>query len=131
MREKPLVIRRLFLSQPDDDIDSLLERYDPPVQALARQMLALVRELRPDFTAKVAFGWATINFSYRQKFISAIYLRGDNAALVFQDGRLLDSPLLVDDGKVKKVRWISFKPGDTLPVDDIAILYAEAVALRG
>ena len=50
--------------------------------------------------------------------------------LVFQDGRLLDSPLLVDDGKVKKVRWIPFSPGDRLPIDDIAILIAEAVALR-
>ena len=50
--------------------------------------------------------------------------------LVFQDGRLLDSPLLTDDGKVKKVRWIPFEPGDEIPVDDIAILIAEAVALR-
>ena len=113
-----------------DDIDSLLSRYDPPIEALARQVLALIRDVRPDFTEKVAFGWATINFSYRRKFISAIYLRRDHISPVFQDGRLLDSPLLIDDGKVKKVRWITFRPGDALPVDDIAILYAEAVALR-
>ena len=50
--------------------------------------------------------------------------------LIFQDGRLLDSPLLIDDGKVKRVRWIPFTPGRKLPVDDIAILIAEAVALR-
>ena len=49
---------------------------------------------------------------------------------IWQDGRLLDSPLLVDDGKVRKVRWIPLKPGQKLPVDDIAILIAEAVALR-
>jgi hypothetical protein len=119
------------LSQIDDDIDSLLERFDPPVQALARQMLALVRELRPDFAVRVAFGWSAINFHHRSGYISAIYVGHGHVALVFQDGRLLDSPLLVDDGKVKKVRWIPFSPGDTLPVDDIAILYAEAVALRG
>ena len=114
----------------EDNVDSLLSRYDPPIEALAREMLALVRELRPEFTAKVAFGWATINFSYARKFISAIYMRYDHVSLVFQDGRLLDSPLLVDDGKVKKVRWITFHQGEALPVDDIAILYAEAVALR-
>ena len=119
------------MAQIDRDIDGLLSRYDPPIETLARQVLALVRDVRPEFTGKVAFGWATINFSFQRKFISAIYLRRDHVSLVFQDGRLLDSPLLTDDGKVKKVRWITFHPGDTLPVDDIAILHAEAVALRG
>jgi hypothetical protein len=67
----------------------------------------------------------------RRGFIMAIYgARGGRVLLVFQDGRLLDSPLLTDDGKVRKVRWIPFSPGDSLPVDDIAILTAEAVALR-
>ena len=61
----------------------------------------------------------------------AIYgSRGDQVLLVFQDGRLLDHPMLTDDGKVKKVRWIPFAPGDDIPVDEIAILIAEAVALR-
>ena len=118
------------MARVDDDINSLLARYDPPLVALARQVLALVRELRPDFSTRVAFGWNTINFHHRTGFISAIYLTHGHVSLVFQDGRLLDSPLLTDDGKVKKVRWIPFSPGDTLPVDEIAILYAEAVALR-
>jgi len=114
----------------DDDIDSLLDLFDLPLQLLARELYALVRDIRPDFTAKVSFGWLTVNFHYRRGFIAAIYLRGDHASLVFQDGRLLDSPLLTDDGKVKRVRWIPFTPGETLPVDEIAILLAEAVALR-
>ena len=63
--------------------------------------------------------------------IMAIYgSRSDKVLLVFQDGRLLDHPLLTDDGKVKKVRWIAFAAGDAIPVDEIAILIAEAVALR-
>jgi hypothetical protein len=114
----------------DDDIDRLLDRFDLPLQLLARELYALVREIRPDFTAKVSFGWSTVNFHFKRGFISAIYLRRDHVSLVFQDGRLLDSPLLTDDGKVKRVRWIPFAPGDTLPVDDIAILLAEAIALR-
>jgi hypothetical protein len=114
----------------DDDIDSLLARYDPPIDALARELIALVGDIRPDFTAKVAFGWNTVNFHHKSGFISAIYLSRGHVSLVFQDGRLLDSPLLTDDGKVKRVRWIPFAPGDDLPVDDIAILLAEAVALR-
>ena len=60
----------------DDDIDSLLSRYEPPVEALARELLALVRELRPEFSARVAFGWATVNFHHPGPGSSAaIYLR--------------------------------------------------------
>jgi hypothetical protein len=116
----------------DDDLDEMLDRYPPRVAALARQLLALVREIRPDFSAKVSFGWQTVNFSLPKRgFIGALYMsKSGKVLLVFQDGRLLDHPLLVDDGKVKKVRWIPFDPGDELPVDDIAILFAEAVALR-
>jgi hypothetical protein len=114
------------------DFDRLLERYTPPVAGLARQLVATVEDIRPDFSAKVAFGWQTVNFFYGKRgFINAIYMsKSGKVLLVFQDGRLLDSPLLVDDGKVKKVRWIPFEPGDDIPVDDIAILIAEAVALR-
>jgi hypothetical protein len=114
------------------DLDRLLERYTPPVAALARQLVAVMDEIRPDFAKKVAFGWQTVNFSYGKRgFINAIYMsKSGKVLLVFQDGRLLDSPLLEDDGKVKKVRWIPFEPGDDIPVDDIAILIAEAVALR-
>lgn len=115
-----------------DDLDRLLERYAPEVSALAREVIAVVQEIRPDFTARVAFGWQTVNFFHSSGFINAIYMsKRGKVLLVFQDGRLLDSPLLTDDGKVRKVRWIPFDPGDTIPIDDIAILLAEAVALRG
>lgn len=114
------------------DLDSLLERYDPPVAALARELVALVLDVRPDLVPKVSTGWQTVNFHHpAAKFVIALYLsRTGKVGLVFQDGRLLDHPLLVDDGKVKKVRWIPFAPGDELPVDEIAILIAEAIALR-
>jgi hypothetical protein len=116
----------------DDDLDEMLGRYAPPVAELARQLFALVQEVRPDFVAKVSFGWQTVNFRHEKAgFVGALYMsKSGKVLLVFQDGRLLDHPLLTDDGKVKKVRWIPFEPGDELPVDDIAILFAEAMALR-
>ena len=115
-----------------DDFERLLEPYRPPVAKLARRLHAEVMGIRPDYAAKVSFGWQTVNFSLpRLGFINALYMsKSGKVLLVFQDGRLLDSPLLVDDGKVKKVRWIPFAPGDAIPVDDIAILMSEAIALR-
>jgi hypothetical protein len=115
-----------------DDFERLLEPYRPPVAKLARRLHTDVMGIRPDYAAKVSFGWQTVNFSLpRLGFINALYMsKSGKVLLVFQDGRLLDSPLLVDDGKVKKVRWIPFAPGDAIPVDDIAILMSEAIALR-
>ena len=115
-----------------DDLDRLLEPCAPKVAKLARRLHAEVMRIRPDYVTKVSFGWQTVNFSLaRLGFINALYMsRSGKVLLVFQDGRLLDSPLLVDDGKVRKVRWIPFVPSDRIPVDDIAILIAEAVALR-
>ena len=114
------------------DLDRMLTPYPPRMAQLFRHLVQTIREIRPDFTCKVSNAWQTVNFHLPGKgFIIAIYgSRGDHVLLVFQDGRLLDSPMLTDDGKVKKVRWIPFKPGQKLPVDDIAILIAEAVALR-
>jgi hypothetical protein len=115
-----------------DDFDRLLEPYVPRVAKLAHKLHDEVMAIRPDYLRKVSFGWQTVNFTLPKRgFINALYLsKTGKVLLVFQDGRLLDSSLLVDDGKVKKVRWIPFAPGDAIPIDDIAILIAEAVALR-
>jgi hypothetical protein len=114
------------------DLDRMLKPYPPKMAALFRKLVATVREIRPDFTCKVSMTWQTVNFHLpKRSFIMAIYgARGDKVLLVFQDGRLLDHPRLTDDGKVKKVRWIPYAAGDKIDVDDIAILIAEAVALR-
>jgi hypothetical protein len=115
----------------ETEFDDLLERYAPPIAGLARDVTRQVREIRPDFAAKVSFGWQTVNFRHKRAgFVNAVYVRAHAVYLVFQDGRLLDSPLLVDDGKVKRVRWIAFQPGDRFPTDDVAVLIAEAIALR-
>jgi hypothetical protein len=111
-------------------MDSLIAARPPEVQALARALVELVRMMRPDFTVRIASGWKTVNFHHPGGFICAVYPGSDHVSLIFQDGRLLDSPLLTDDGKVKRVRWIPLRPGDALPIDDIGVLLAEAVALR-
>ena len=92
-----------------------------------------MRETRPDLIPKVQRGWGSVNFRHPAAgFVCAVFpqAREGNVILVFEHGRLLDSPLLVDNGKVKQVRWIPFLPGAGIPVDDIAILLAEAIALR-
>ncbi len=52
----------------------------------------------------------------------------DHVSLVFEHGRQLSSPLLQGDGK--QVRFIRLEPGTDIPEDEIAILLAEAIALK-
>ena len=118
----------------DADLAPLLDRFDPAIAALARDLIAILTQIGPDLAPKVRLGWGSVNFRHpKAGFVCAVFpqAREGNVILVFEHGRLLSSPLLVDNGKVTHVRWIPFRPGDEIPVDDIAILITEAVALRG
>jgi hypothetical protein len=112
------------------ELDDLLDRRTPPVAALARELVALIAGMRPDLTGKVRRGWGTINYRHRRAgFVLALYPSTEHVAVIFQQGKLLSSPLLVDDGKVKQVRWIPLRPGEGIPEDEIGILIVEAIAL--
>jgi hypothetical protein len=117
----------------EGEIDELLARHTAPTRKLALKVIGLVREIRPDLTPKVQRGWGSVNFRHpKAGFVCGVFpqAKEKNVILVFERGRELDSPLLVDNGKVRQVRWIPFVPGQKIPVDDIAILLAEAIALR-
>lgn len=115
----------------DDDIATLLERVPAPIGRLAAKVIATVRDVRPDLVPKVQFGWGSVNFRHKRAgFVCAVFAYADHVDLIFEHGKLLDSPLLVDNGKVKQVRWIPFRRESRIPVDEIAILLAEAIALR-
>jgi hypothetical protein len=115
------------------DYDTLLARFDAPIATLTRTLVEALKDIRPDLKPAVKLGWGSVNFRHpKAGHLCAVFpqAREHNVLLVFEHGRLLDSPLLVDNGKVTRVRWIPLEPGDEIPVDDIAILLAEAVALK-
>jgi hypothetical protein len=117
----------------DDDISALLNQLDPPLAAIAGEVISTVRQLRPDLKPRVQFGWRSVNFVHPvAKFVCGVFpqARQGDVLLGFPNGRELDSPLLEDDGKVKKFRWIRFLPGDEVPENEVGILLAEAIALR-
>ncbi len=116
-----------------NDYDTLLSRFDGPIAALTRRLVDTLKDIRPDLQPAVKLGWGSVNFRHpKAGHLCAVFpqAREHNGLLVFEHGRLIDSPLLVDNGKVTRVRWIPLQPGDEIPVDDIAILLAEAIALK-
>lgn len=119
------------MSIPAGELDDLLARFGTGIATLARELLAILAEIRPDLAPAVKTGWGSVNYRHpKAGFVCAVVPVPRHVALVFEHGRLLSSPLLTDDGKVKQVRWIELRPGEDIPVDEIAILIAEAIALR-
>ena len=117
------------MSSFDRDLDDLLTRRPPGVAAMARRLVATLRDIRPDLVATVRLGWGSVNYRHPVAgFVCAIFPMEDHVSLVFEHGRQLSSPLLEGDGK--QVRFIRFAPGMDIPEDELAILLAEAVALR-
>lgn len=111
------------------DLDLLLRRVDPTIAETARHVAETVAALAPDLEGKARLGWGSVNFRHpRAGFVCAVFPMEDHVSLVFEHGRQLVSPLLEGDGK--QVRFIRFEPGATLPEDALAILLAEAIALK-
>ena len=60
----------------------------------------------------------------------AVFPMREHVDLVFEHGRLLSNESGLLQGNGRQVRYIRFRPGDDVPDDAIALLVAEAVALR-
>lgn len=111
------------------DLDTLLDRHSPAVADLARHVTGWVATQFPELTARVKLGWGAVNFRHpRAGFVLAVFPFEDRVSVVFQQGRLLSSPLL--EGDTKQVRWIPLVPGEPVPEDEIGMLVVEAIALR-
>ena len=111
------------------DLMQIVGPFSDPMGEMASRSALPLLTLRPDLDAKARFGWGSVNYRHpRAGFVCAIFPMEDHVSLVFEHGRLLSSPLLEGDGK--QVRYIRFSPGDPIPEDEIAILLAEAIALK-
>jgi hypothetical protein len=113
------------------DLKRLLEGLPPDMATLARRLVTLLIDIRPDFVPKVRFGWRSINFRHPAAgLVCAVFPYQDRVALIFEHGRQLADPDGLLEGNQEQIRLINFRPGDELPRDGIALLLIEAVALR-
>jgi hypothetical protein len=111
------------------DLQHIVRPLPAPIGEFASRLALTLLNVRPDLEAKARLGWGSVNYRHpRAGFVCAIFPMEDHVSLVFENGRQLSSPLLEGDGK--QVRFIRFSPGDNIPEDDIAILLAEAIALK-
>lgn len=111
------------------DLLHILRSFPEPIQQLTSRLALTVLSVGPDLEGKVRIGWGSVNYRHPVAgFVCAIFPMQDHVSLVFEHGRQLSSPLLEGDGK--QVRYLKLFPGPEIPEDDIAILLAEAIALK-
>lgn len=100
--------------------DEFLGHFPPPMQALANQLRALVRQALPLSFEDVKMGWQLIGFSLpnaagrksKPIYVGFIIPHEDFVTLGFQQGILLSDRhgrLLGAAEKLKQVRYISFR----------------------
>ena len=114
------------------DIDPLLADLPPEIGTLCRSVVDLVLA-GSGLTASVKLGWRSVNFRHaRAGHVCAVFPHPDKVSIYFEHGRLLEDPdgLLMGDG-LKKGRFLRLHPGAPIPEAAIALLVAEAIALRG
>ena len=111
------------------DLLQIVRPFPEPIATLASDLALTLLSVRPDLEGKARLGWGSVNYRHpKAGFVCAIFPMEDHVSLVFEHGRLLSSSLLEGDGK--QVRYIRFEPGAKIPEDEIAILLAEAIALK-
>ena len=115
----------------DDEIAGLLNRCQPAIAGIAGAVIASVRTLRPDLIAQVRLGWGSVNFRHEAAgYVCGAFPMEDHVSLVFEHGRQLDNGAGLLQGAGKQVRFIRFEPGDVIDETALALLLAEAIALR-
>jgi hypothetical protein len=113
------------------ELDQLLLGLPPEIGQLCRTLVDIVGGSAP-LGARVKMGWKSVNFRHAVAgHVCAVFPHADRVSIYFEHGRLLEDPdgLLLGDG-LKKGRFLRLHPGDPIPESAIALLVAEAIALR-
>lgn len=103
--------------------EALLAEYPPPMQKIAERLRALVRRAVPDAIERVRSGWRLIGYDVpagprRLGYFCYVAPEVEHVHLGFEYGVLMSDPdrMLLGEGVTRKVRWLTFRPGD--PIDE-------------
>lgn len=112
-------------------LDLLLDGLPDPVGQLCRAVVALVAGTK-GLVGTVKPGWRSINFRHeRAGHVCAVFPYADRVSIYFEHGRLLEDPEgLLEGETLKKGRVMHLYPAAPVPEAGLALLLAEAIALR-
>jgi hypothetical protein len=115
------------------DVGLFLSGYPDSISGIAHQLRAVVRRAPPDAIERIRSGWALIGYDLpmgrRKRYFAFIAPERKHVHLGFEYGVWMSDPERILEGahlKLRKVRFVTFMPGETLPEDTLVTLTREA-----
>lgn len=116
--------------------DLFLSGYSPQIRDLAEQLRTIVREAIPEAIERVRSGWRLIGYDVpvgrRTRYFAFVAPEPHHVHLGFQYGIWMADPDGVLRGAhldLKKVRYVTYVPGDQVPTDALVRFTREAAEL--
>jgi hypothetical protein len=112
--------------------EALLDAYPPPMRAIAERLRRVVRRAVPDAVERVRTGWRLIGYDVpagprRLAYFCYVAPEVEHVHLGFEFGVFMSDPdrMLLGAGITRKVRWLTFRPGDPIDPAELAALVRE------
>jgi len=116
--------------------DLFLAGYPPEIQELADRLRALVREAVPEAIERVRSGWRLIGYDLpvgrRTRYFAFVAPEPAHVHLGFEYGIWMSDPDGILRGAhldLKKVRYVTYEPGNEIPTDVLVGYTQEAAEL--
>jgi len=115
------------------DVGLYLAGYPDPIAEIAHRLRAVVWRATPSAVERIRSGWALIGYHLpmgrRTRYFAFIAPERKHVHLGFEYGVWMDDPEGILEGahlKLRKVRFVTFTPDETLPEDSLVALTREA-----
>ena len=115
--------------------EALLDHYPAPMRHIAERLREIVRDAYPDALERVRPGWQLIGYDLpvgrKTVYVAWVWPEGEHVHLGFQHGWAMRDPegRLSGRGITKRVRWLTFVPGDEIDAERCTALLREAAAV--
>ena len=122
----------------DDPIppDLFLSGYAPEIRELAEGLRSVVKESVPEAIERVRVGWRLIGYDLpigrRTRYFAWVAPEPEHVHLGWQHGIWMADPQGILRGahlNLKKVRYVTFQPGDEIPTEVLSRYTLEAAGL--
>ena len=114
-------------------VEALLAACSPAMAAVAEELRALVGRVVPDAIERVRPRWQLIGYDVplgrRTRYFAWIWPQVEHVHLGFEYGAFMIDPdrMLDGAGVTKRVRWLTFLPGQAVDDERLAPLLHDAV----
>ena len=116
--------------------DLFLSGYQPEIREVAERLRAVVRDAVPEAIERVRSGWRLIGYDVpvgrRTRYFAFVAPEPQHVHLGFEYGIWMADPdglLLGAHLDLRKVRFVTYEPGDSIPTDALERYTREAAEL--